>query len=81
MACRILPPRALRSESLSKGETSKTDVPSANVAKFGPVAIRERARSASFALNEPAVRAMIGARDRLIVDGNAKNVFVHRCFV
>lgn len=30
------PPRASRTETLSKGETSKTDVPSANVAKFGP---------------------------------------------
>lgn len=56
-------------QSLSKGETPKTDVsPSANVAKFEPVAIRKRARALYFALNEPADRAMIGARDRLIVD-------------
>lgn len=60
---------ARHTESLSKGETPKTDVPpSANVAKFEPVAIRKRARALYFALNEPAERAMISARDRLIVD-------------
>lgn len=37
--------RALRN-SVERRNTSKTDVPSANVAKFGPVAIRERARFA-----------------------------------
>lgn len=47
---------AARSESLSKGETSKTDVPSANVAKFKPVAIKGRARSVSHLMNPRSVR-------------------------
>lgn len=50
------PPRASRTETLSKGETSKTDVPSANVAKFGPVAIRERARSVPRLMNPRSAR-------------------------
>lgn len=49
--------RMLRpAESLSKDETSKTDVPSANVAKLEPAAIKERARSASHLMNPRSAR-------------------------